>query len=202
MLLAAVTQITGIIVAKTVTTIKATNVITANANTIVTMETINATITLIAKRRTTRKSPTRRKMTANTITSQRRTTRSCTTTTPHCQVWTLYPEKGVAPCQGLLLAHAPVLALAQTAAKGATQITMALMMTASQAAPSSASIHTWTTTTTDKSTIWRKATPFLPPLLLQKRRRKGVVPCRESCQQSNIFVSHLVSLFQIRNLIV
>jgi hypothetical protein len=35
-----------------------------------------------------------------------------------------------------------------------------------------------------------------------KGRRKSILPCKEPCQQSNIFVSHLVSLFQIGKLIV
>jgi hypothetical protein len=54
-LLAAMTQTTGIIVARTTTTIEATNTIATNANIIVTIKTINAMITLVAKRRTTRK---------------------------------------------------------------------------------------------------------------------------------------------------
>jgi hypothetical protein len=49
------------------TTIEATDTITTNANTIVTIEKINTAITLVAKRRTSRKIPTRREMTTNTI---------------------------------------------------------------------------------------------------------------------------------------
>jgi hypothetical protein len=59
-LLAAMIQVTGSIVARTVTIIKATNAIRMSNNVKVAIETINATITLVAKRRTTRKSPTRR----------------------------------------------------------------------------------------------------------------------------------------------
>jgi hypothetical protein len=139
-LLAAMTQTTGIIIARTMTTIKVTSAIATNANMIVAIETFDATITLVTKRRTAREGPTRRKMTANAITSKRRTTRSCTTTTPLCQARTFCQEIGVTPCQGLLFAHAPILALAQTAAKGATQIIMSLMMIANKAFPSSASI--------------------------------------------------------------
>jgi hypothetical protein len=59
-LLVAMTQTTHIIVAITVTTIKATNAIATNINTTVAIETIDTTIILITKRKTTRKSPTRR----------------------------------------------------------------------------------------------------------------------------------------------
>jgi hypothetical protein len=81
LLLAAMTQTIGIIVARTATTITATNAIAMKADTIVTIKTIDATITLVGKRRTQRKSPTRKEMTANAITSRKRT-RSCTMTTP------------------------------------------------------------------------------------------------------------------------
>jgi hypothetical protein len=143
LLLAAVTQTTGIIVARTMTIIKATDATMTNVNMTVAIKTINTTIILVARRRTKGKSPTRRKMTVNTITSKRGTMRTCTMTTLLHQARTLCPKKGVAPCQGLLLTHDLVLALAQTAAKGRT--TMSPRMMASQAAPSSASIHTWTT---------------------------------------------------------
>jgi hypothetical protein len=59
----------------------------------VAIEMINATITLIVKTRTTKtKSPMRRRMTTGTITSRKRVTRSCTTTSPLHQAWTLCPE--------------------------------------------------------------------------------------------------------------
>jgi hypothetical protein len=70
-LLAAVTQTTSINLASTMTTIKAMDVITSNDNMTVTIKTIDATITLVAKKRTTRRSPTRRKMITNVITSRR-----------------------------------------------------------------------------------------------------------------------------------
>jgi hypothetical protein len=73
--------------------------------------------------------------------------------TPLYQVQALCLEKGVAPIQGLLLAHAPVLDLAQAAAKGVMQTIMSPMMTAMKAVPSIASIHTQMTTMTGKSTI-------------------------------------------------
>jgi hypothetical protein len=63
------------------------------------------------------KIPKRKEMTANAITSKKRA-RSYTMTATLLQAQTLCPEKGVAPCQGLLLAHAPMLALAQAVAKG------------------------------------------------------------------------------------
>ncbi len=131
-------------------------------------------ITLVAKRRTTRKSPTGRKMTSNAITSKRRTTRSCTTATPLCQVQTLFPEKGVALCQDLLLAHTLDLDLAPTTAKEAPQITMSPMMTASQAAPSSATIHTPTTatTTTDESTVSKRQYRFCHPCCSKSKEEK------------------------------
>jgi hypothetical protein len=46
-----------------------------------------------------------------------------------------------------------------------------------------------------------KAIEFLPLLPPQKGRRKGMAPCREQRQQSNLFACHLASLFQIWNLI-
>jgi hypothetical protein len=55
LLLAAMAQTTGIIVVRITTTIKATNAIMMNTNTIVAIEMINATTTLVAKRRTSRK---------------------------------------------------------------------------------------------------------------------------------------------------
>ncbi len=148
--LAAMIWTTGSIVARTATTINATNTIAKNNNMTVAIKTINATITLVAKRRATRKRPTRRKMSANVITS-RRMTRSCTTTNPLCRVWTFHPEKEVTPIQGLLLAHDP--GLAQAAVTGAMQIIIFLIMTASQVGPSSMSICTLKTITADKSTV-------------------------------------------------
>jgi hypothetical protein len=65
-------------------------------------------------------------------------------------------EKGVAPCQVLLLAHVSILALAQAVAKGAVQIIMSPMIIASKAVPSSPSICTQTMKTTDKSTIQKR----------------------------------------------
>jgi hypothetical protein len=62
-------------------------------------------------------------------------------------------KKGVTPVQGLLLTHAPILALTQAEAKGAMQTIMSSMMTTRQAAPSSASIHALRTTTADGFTI-------------------------------------------------
>jgi hypothetical protein len=79
LLLAAMTQTTGIIIARTATTIKVGNAIVTNTDTI--MASFNAKITPIAKRRTSRKSLIRREMTSNVITSRRRT-RSYTMTTP------------------------------------------------------------------------------------------------------------------------
>jgi hypothetical protein len=70
-LLAAVTQTTSINLASTTTTIKATDAITTNDDMTVTIKTIDTTITLVAKTRTTRRSPARRKMIANAITSRR-----------------------------------------------------------------------------------------------------------------------------------
>jgi hypothetical protein len=82
------------IVARTTTTIKATYVISMTNNMTVAIETINTKITLIAKTRTTRtKSPTRRRMIASAISSRKRVTRPCTTTSPFHQAWTLCPEK-------------------------------------------------------------------------------------------------------------
>ncbi len=164
MLLAAVTQTTGIIVARSMTTIEATKAIMMNTNTMVTTTMIDAIISLVAKRRTSRKSPKRREMTANAITSWRMK-RSCKITTALLWTQTLHSEKGVAPCQGLLLAHVHVLALAQAVAKGAMQIIMMLMMTASKVVPSSTSICT-RTTTTDKFTVQNERTVSLPPLSL------------------------------------
>jgi hypothetical protein len=114
---------------------------------------------------------------------------------------TLYPEKEVAPVQGLLLAHNLVLAPAQAAAKGAMQTIMSPMMTARQAAPSSTSMRTLMKTTSDNFAIQIKAILFLPTLPLQKQGTTSVLPNRELRQQSDIFLFHLVSLFQIRNLI-
>ncbi len=60
---------TGSIVARVMTTIKGTNAITTTNNLTTVIKTIDATITLIAKTRTTRtKSPTRRRMIVSTIT--------------------------------------------------------------------------------------------------------------------------------------
>jgi hypothetical protein len=143
---------------------------------------------------------TRREMIANAITSKRRR-RSCTTTIPPLWAWTLCLEKEVAACQGLLLAHALILTLSQAVAKGAMWIIMSPMMTTSKAVPSSASIYTWSMKTKDQSTVQKKTKASLPPLPLQNGKRKSVVPCREQCQQSNIFVSHFAFLLQIGNLI-
>ncbi len=82
--------------------------------------------------------------------------RLCTTTIPSPWAWTLCPEKGVAPYQGLLLAHAPVLVLAQAGTKGAIWNIMSSMMTAREAVPSSKVICTWTMRTTDKFTVQQK----------------------------------------------
>jgi hypothetical protein len=74
---------TNSIVARTPTTIKVINVIAVTNNIAIFIKTIDATITLIAKTRTTRtKSPTRGKMIAYAITSRKRETRPCTTTSP------------------------------------------------------------------------------------------------------------------------
>jgi hypothetical protein len=81
-------------------------------------------------------------------------------------VQTLCQEKGVAPVQGLLLTHDPVLSLAQAVAKGAMQTIMSPMMTASQADYSSASICTLRTMMADNFTIKKRVIPFLPPLPL------------------------------------
>jgi hypothetical protein len=183
LLLAAMVQTTGIIVARTMTAIEATITIATNANTIVAIKMIDAMPTLVAKRRTSRKrSPTRREIIANVITSKRRK-RSCTMTIPPLWVQTLCPEKGVAPCQGLHLAITPVLALAQAAAKGAMQIIIIfLMMTASKAVPSSSSIHIWMMRTRDEFTIKKKTNASLPPSPFQKGKIKIVVPCKEQRQ--------------------
>jgi hypothetical protein len=179
-----VIQTTGIIVSKTTTTTKTADTITTNNNMTVAIKTINAMIALVAKRRAARKSPTRRKMIASAITSRRKVMGPCITTCPcyHAQILCL--EKGVAPVQGLLLAHAPVLALAQAAATGAMQTIMSPMMTSSQADPSSASICTLRIPTMDITIVPRKAVLFLPPLLLQKQKRTSVLPNRKLRQQS------------------
>jgi hypothetical protein len=70
-LLAAVTQTTSINLASTMTTIKAMDAIATNDDMTVTIKTIDPTITLVAKTRTTRRSPTRRKMITNGTTSRR-----------------------------------------------------------------------------------------------------------------------------------
>ncbi len=93
------------------------------------------------------------------------------------------------------------LGFAQAIAKGATQIIMSPMITISRAISSSTSIRTWTTRMRDESTAQKKTIAFLPPLPLQKGTRKSVAPWREQRQQSNLFVPHLESLFQIGNLI-
>jgi hypothetical protein len=87
-------------------------------------------------------------------------------------VWTLCWEKGIAPCQGLLHAHAPVLALAQAVAKGAMQIIMSPVMTASKAVPSSVSICT-ETMMMDKSTVQKKTIASLPRLPLKEEKEKA-----------------------------
>jgi hypothetical protein len=74
------TTATGIIVAKTATAIYATKAITTNTRTMVAIKMLCATTTLVAKRRTSSKSPKRSEMTTYAITSKRRT-RSCTMTT-------------------------------------------------------------------------------------------------------------------------
>jgi hypothetical protein len=71
-LLAALVQTPGIIFTRTVTTIKMTNAVATNANTKVAIKMIDATTTLVAKRRTSRKRPLRREMIANAITLKRR----------------------------------------------------------------------------------------------------------------------------------
>ncbi len=113
------------------------------------------------------------------------------------------PEKEVAPVQGLLLALCSIVSLAWAAVTQAMLTIMCLMMTASQADPPSASTCTLLRTTMmDISIVPTRTILFLPPLLLQKQRRVSVPPNRESPQQRKILVSHLVSLFQIGNLIV
>ncbi len=138
-------------------------------------------------------------MTTNEITLKIRTKRSCTTSTPLCQVRTLCLEKRVAPCS--LLLTIPFLLLLKQQQKELHE-SSSPMMTTSQVAPSSVSIHTWMTTRMDESTTQRKVIPLLPPLLLQKQRRSSAFPCRELRHQRNFFVSHLVSVFQIGNFIV
>ncbi len=191
-------RITSTIVAKAMTITEAIDAITMNANTTVVTKMINAMITLVAMRRTSRKSPSRKKMIANVITSKRRKW-SCTMIIPPLFEWTLCLEKGVALSQGFLLNLAPVLALAQAAAKGAIKIIMLPMMITNKAVPSSVSNCTQTMRTMD-CTFRKKRIAFLPHLPPQKGRRKGVAPCRQQRQQSNLFVSHL-AFFQIWNLI-
>jgi hypothetical protein len=62
-------------------------------------------------------------------------------TSPLHRVWTPHPEKGVDPIQDLFLSLTTILILAQAAAAGATPTIMCLMMTASQADPSSVVTH-------------------------------------------------------------
>jgi hypothetical protein len=79
--LAAMIQATVSIVAKTATAIKATDSIATNDYMRIAIEKINAMITLVVKRRTSRKSSTRRRMIASAITSRRKVARPCTMTT-------------------------------------------------------------------------------------------------------------------------
>ncbi len=109
LLLTAMIQTTSSIVARTATTIKATNAIATNNNMTVAIKTINAPITLVAKSWTTRKSPTKMKMNANVITSRRRKMRSCTIISPLCWVWTLHPEKESLPFKVSFLLTLPFL---------------------------------------------------------------------------------------------
>jgi hypothetical protein len=196
------TQTTGIIITKTMTIIKATNAIMTNNNMTVAIEKIDTTITLVTTRRTTIKCHTRIKITANAITSKKGTTRSWTTNTPFVKRGHFFWKKELLPFKVSFLVTLLFLLLLKQQQKELCKTTMSPTMIARQVAPSSTSIHILRTTTTDESTILKKAILFLPPLQLQKQRRTSVLPNRESCQLSNIFVSHLVSSFQIRTLIV
>ncbi len=165
------------------------------------IKTINAMITLIPKTRTARtKCPMRKKMITSMINSSKRATRPCIMNSHLHWVGTPCPEKGVTLVQGLLLALVPALALAWAAATGSMPTIMWLTMTASWANPPNTSTHTpLRTTTINVSIIPTRAILFLPPSPLQKQIRVSVLPNRESCQQSKIYVSHLVYLFQIGN---
>jgi hypothetical protein len=96
----AVNRATSSIVATSIaTTIKATDAVARTNNLTVVIETINATIVLVATIRTLRAaSPTKRRMS--------------TMTSPLCQAWATCPEKVVAPTQDLLCALVPGLDLA------------------------------------------------------------------------------------------
>ncbi len=149
---AAVIWDTGSIVASIATTFNAPNMITMTKDLTILIKMIKATITLIVKTRTTKtKSPTRRRMISSTITSRKKATRPC--------------NRKVALAQDLLLALIPILIWA--AAAGATPTIMCLIMTASQADPSSTITHTPRMMMTDVSITLTRVILFLPPSLLQ-----------------------------------
>jgi hypothetical protein len=136
-------------------------------------------------------------MIPSAITSQKRATRPCTMTSPLCPVQTSHPEGGVAFAQDLLCTLVPGLILAPAA--GAMTIIMWLKMNASQAHSPSAGICTLLRETmVDVSITVTRAIPFLPPSPLQ-RQRKVSAPTNRELRQQRIWVSHLISLFQIGN---
>ena len=111
----AVNQATSSTVATNIAiTFKVTDGIAMITGLIIIIKTIDAMIVVNAMTRMQgTASPTTRRMIASAITSRKRVMRPCTMTSPLHQAQTLFPVKGVAPIQVLLLALAPVLALAK-----------------------------------------------------------------------------------------
>jgi hypothetical protein len=92
-------------------------------------------------------------------------------TSPFCQAPAIHPEKEANLVQYLLCALDLGLTLAQAA--GAMTTIMSTKMIASQAQPPCAGIGTPRTTMTDTTIIRTKRILFLPPSLLQRRRKSA-----------------------------
>jgi hypothetical protein len=138
-----------------------------------------------------------RRMIASAITPRKRATRPCIMTRPLCWARAIRPEEGVVLVQDLLPALILGLALAQKA--GATTTTKCLKMTAGQVhSPSVGTCTPLRVTMVDVSITLTRGIPFLPSSPHQLLRKVSASTNRELCQQRN-YVSHCMSLFQIRN---
>jgi hypothetical protein len=163
----------SIAVVATVAIIKATDAITMITDLTIFIKTTDATIALDVMTSTQKApSPTTRRMIASAITPRKRATRPCIMTSPQSQALAVCPEKEVNLVQDLLCALNLGLALAQ--AVGATTTIMSIKMIANQAQPPSAGTCTPPRVTmADAFIALIKPILFLPPCLLQKRRRSA-----------------------------
>ncbi len=186
LLLPAMVWTTNIIIARTVANTEATKAIVMNANTTVATTIIDATITLVTTRKTSRKNPARIEMIANVIISKKK---EDVMHNDHSSSFSSDTSSRKISCsrQGLLLDLALVYANPQVTNHNHKQ------------SSSLKCKYSYSGNEEDEVHHPENVIASLPPLPPQKGR-KGMVPCRELRQQSNRFVSHLAYLFQIWNL--